>query len=85
MTPLGALAVAFGLWLGFGYGFSGGWMYAKIALTAALVAFHLACGRMVRIFAEDRNTRDHVYYRWFNEVPTLIMFASVFLVVLKPF
>jgi putative membrane protein len=85
MTPLGALAVIFGLWLWLGYGFAGGWLYAKVVLTAALVAFHIACGRIVRAFAEGRNTRDHVYYRWFNEVPTLIMFASVFLAVLKPF
>lgn len=85
MTPLGAFAVIFGLWLWFGYGFAGGWLYTKLALTVALVLFHFACGRVVRSFADDRNTRDHVYYRWFNEVPTLIMFASVFLAVLKPY
>lgn len=85
MTPLGALAVIFGLWLWFGWGFAGGWLYTKVALTAALVAFHLACGRHLLAFAADRNTRDHVYYRWFNEVPTLIMFAAVFLAVLKPY
>jgi len=85
MTPLGILAVGLGLWLWFGYGFSGGWLHAKTTLVVGLVAYHLYCGRLMRDFAAGRNRRSHRWYRVFNEVPVLVLFAVVFLVVLKPF
>jgi putative membrane protein len=85
MTPLGVLALAFGVWLWLGYGFAGGWLTLKLALTAILVLFNVWCGRIVQRFAAGSNTHSHVWYRWFNEVPTLVMFAVIFLVVLKPF
>ncbi len=85
MTPLGVLAVAFGLWLWLGYGISGGWLHAKLALVAVLVAYHLYCGKLLQDFTHDRNRHPHVWYRWFNELPVLILFAVVFLVELKPF
>ena len=86
MTPGGVLTIAFGVWLWLGwFRGAGGWLHAKLALVALLVAYHLWCGRLVRDFAAGRNTRSHVWFRWFNEVPTLILFATVLLVVLKPF
>lgn len=85
MTPLGILAVGFGLWLWFGYDFAGGWLHAKTLLVVFLIAYHLYCGRLMRAFAEGRNTRSHVWYRYFNEIPVLVLFVVVFLVVLKPF
>lgn len=85
MTPLGILAVVFGFWLWFGYGFSGGWLHAKTALVSFLIVYHLYCGKLVRDFAAGRNTRSHKWYRVFNEVPVLVLFTVVFLVVLKPF
>lgn len=85
MTPIGILAVVFGFWLWFGYGFGGGWLHAKTALVMLLIVYHLYCGRLMRDFAAGRNTRSHVWYRVFNEVPALILFVVVFLVVLKPF
>ena len=86
MTPLGILAVALGMWLWFGFGFEwGGWLHAKTALVTLLIVYHLYCGRLMRAFAEGRNTRSHVWYRFFNEVPVLVLFVVVFLVVLKPF
>jgi len=85
MTPLGILAVGFGLWLWFGFGFSGGWLHAKTALVMVLVAYHLYCGHLLRAFASGTCTRSHVWFRWFNELPVLVLFAVVFLVVLKPF
>jgi putative membrane protein len=63
----------------------GGWLYAKVLLVALLVGYHAWCGKLLRDFAADRNRRSHIWYRWFNEVPTVILFAVVFLVVLKPF
>jgi len=85
MTPGGVLSIALGLWLWFGWGVTGGWLHAKLALVALLVAYHLWCGRLMIAFREDRNTRGHVWYRWFNEAPTVLLFAIVFLVVVKPF
>ena len=85
MTPGAVLTIVFGLWLWLGYGFSGGWLTAKLVLTAALIAYHLYCGKLLNDFKHDRNRHSHVYYRWFNEFPTLILFAAVILVVVKPF
>jgi putative membrane protein len=85
MTPLGVLAIVFGLWLWFGFGFSGGWLHAKTLLVAFLVVYHLACGRLLRAFAEGRNRRTHLWYRVFNEIPVVVLTAVVFLAVLKPF
>ena len=85
VTPIGALAVITGLWMWFGFGFSGGWLHAKTTLVAVLVAYHLYCGHLVKVFAADRNTRSHVWFRFFNEVPVLILLAVVILVVVKPF
>ena len=86
MTPGAVLTIAFGLWLWVGwFRDAGGWLHAKLALVALLIAYHLWCGRLLRRFAAGRNTRSHVWFRWFNEVPTLVLFATVLLVVLKPF
>lgn len=85
VTPIGALAVVFGLWLWFGYGFSGGWLHAKTALVAVLVGYHFYCGHLVKEFAADRNTRSHVFYRFFNEAPVFLLLAIVILVTVKPF
>ena len=85
MTPLGVLAVALGLWLWLGYGFSGGWLYAKTALVALLVIYHWHCGRLLKAFQSGGNARSHVWFRFYNEMPVLVLFAVVFLVVLKPF
>lgn len=85
MTPLGVLAVALGLWLWLGYGFGGGWLHAKTTLVAALVAYHVYCGHLLKCFERGASSRSHVWFRFFNEVPVLIMFAVIFLAVLKPF
>jgi putative membrane protein len=84
-TGLGHLALVFGIWLWLGYGFKGGWLHAKLTLALLLVAYHIWCARIVKQFAAGRNTRSHVWYRWFNEIPTLLMFGIVILVVVKPF
>jgi putative membrane protein len=85
MTPLAVLAIGFGLWLWLGYGFSGGWLHAKTFLVLVLVGYHHYCGRIFRDFQAGRNTRNHVWFRWFNEMPVLVLLAVIFLVVLKPF
>jgi len=85
MTPGALLTLVFGTWLWLGYDLRGGWLHAKLALVAILVAYHLYCGKLLKDFKRDRNRHGHVYYRWFNEVPVLILFAVVLLVVVKPF
>jgi putative membrane protein len=86
MTPGGVLTVVFGLWLWLDW-FRGAsaWIHLKVALVALLIAYHLWCWRLLREFAADRNRRSHVWYRWFNEAPTVLLFAVVILVVVKPF
>jgi putative membrane protein len=85
MTPLAVLALVFGTWLWLGFGFKGGWMHAKLTLVAGLIGYHYYCGRLVKMFAEDRNTRSDKFYRFFNEAPVLILTAVTILVVVKPF
>ena len=85
MTPSAVLACVFGFWLYLGYGFSGGWLHAKLSVVALLVAYHLWCGKLLRDFAADRNARSHVWFRWFNEVPVVFLIAAVVLAVVKPF
>ncbi len=85
MTPLGVLALVFGFWLWFGYDFSGGWLHVKTALVALLVIYHWHCGRLLKSFQSGNNAKSHVWFRFYNEMPVLVLFAVVFLVVLKPF
>ena len=85
MTPGGALTIGFGLWLWLAwFPDAGGWMHAKLALVAVLVAYHAWCGKLMLDFRHERNVRSHVWFRWFNEFPTVILFAVVLLVVFKP-
>jgi len=86
MTPGGALTLAFGLWLWLGwFRGAGAWLHAKLFLVALLVLYHAWCWRALRDFAADRNRKSALWYRWFNEIPTLVLFATVILVVVKPF
>lgn len=85
MTPGAVLTIVFGLWLWLGWGFYGGWLHVKLALVALLIGYHLWCGKLLADFRQDRNRRGHVWYRWFNELPVLLLIAIVFLVELKPF
>ena len=85
MTPSAMVAVTLGLWLWLGFGFSGGWLHAKLALVTVLLIYHGYCGKLLKDFRDDRNRHGHVFYRWFNEFPVLILVAVVILVVVKPF
>jgi protoporphyrinogen IX oxidase len=84
MTPGAVLTIAFGLWLWLGYGISGAWLHAKLALVVVLVAYHAWCGKLMLDFRAGRNARSHVWFRWFNEFPVVVLVASVILVVVKP-
>jgi len=85
MTPLGVLALALGTWLWLGFGFSGGWLHAKLFLVLLLVLYHFYCGKLLKDFRAGKNQKSHVWYRWFNEFPVLALTLVVILVVVKPF
>lgn len=85
MTPGGVITLILGIWLWLGYGFSGTWLTIKLLLVVILVAYHIYCGKLMLDFKHDRNTHGHVFYRWFNEFPVLILIVVVILVELKPF
>jgi len=89
MTLIAVPAVVFGLMLylhyGIGKGAGNGWIHAKLGLVLLLIGYHHGCWVLLRKFAQNRNTRSATFYRWFNEIPTLILLAVVALVVIKPF
>ena len=62
-----------------------GWMHTKLALVVVLIGYHHVCGAMRKRFERGENKRSHVFYRWFNEVPVLVLIAIVILVVVKPY
>lgn len=88
MTHIGgSLTWIFGLWLlviSPGWLLQG-WMQVKLALVILLTIYHVWCALLVRQFARGENRRSHVWYRWFNEAPTLVLIAVIILVELKPF
>jgi putative membrane protein len=88
VTPFMVLTVVFGVWmitLAPDYYLSATWLWLKLAGVAFLIVYHFQCGRYVKAINEDSDSHSHVFYRFFNEVPVLFLFAIVFLVVLKPF
>ncbi len=84
-TPGAVLTIFFGLWLWLGWFQGAGlWLHAKLCLVAVLVGYHVWCGKLLLDFRHERNTHGHVWYRWFNEFPVLVLAAIVLLVVFKP-
>jgi putative membrane protein len=86
-TMLALPAVVFGIWLVvLQYGARmPGWLHAKLFVVFLLLGYHHACGALLKKFERGANQRGHVFYRWFNEVPVLMLLAIVILVVVKPF
>ena len=88
MTPSAIATVFFGAWIVFSapdYYLRMGWLHAKLSLVALLIVYHGACWWFLRSFREGQNTRGHVFFRVFNELPVLLLIAIVILVVVKPF
>ncbi len=88
-TLLAVPAVLFGLWLWLGYGIGrgpgNGWLHAKLALVLLVIGYHDMCARLLRRFETHRNSHGHVWFRWFNEIPVILLLGVVVLVVVKPF
>lgn len=88
-TLLAVPALALGLWLWLGYGIGrgpgNGWLHAKLGVVVLVLGYHHGCGILLRKFARGENRHGHRWYRWFNEIPVLLLLAAVILVVVKPF
>ena len=91
-TMLAVPAVALGLWLWLGYGIGrgpasegNGWMHAKLAVVLLVIGYHHACAVLLRKLIAETSRKSHVWFRWFNEVPVLLLLMAVVLVVVKPF
>lgn len=87
-TPSMIATLGLGGWMvsmNFSGYFASGWLLMKLLLVCLLIGYHLFCGHLVTLFAEDNNHHGHVFYRWFNEFPVLILIAVVVLAVVKPF
>jgi len=88
-TMLAAPALALGAWLWLGYGIGrgpgNGWMHAKLALVLLVIGYHHSCGVLLRKLESGASSRSHVWFRWFNELPVLLLTAVVILAVVKPF
>ena len=84
-TILAVPALLLGIWLWLGYGIRGGWLHAKLALVILVIGYHHACGSLLKKFEAGQNKRSHKWFRYFNEVPVLLLLAIVILVVVKPF
>jgi putative membrane protein len=82
MVP--ALALGLILWLYYGVGQQSLWMHVKLLIVLVLVGYHHLCKRLLKTFERGENVRTHVWYRWFNELPVIGMFAAVALVIIKP-
>ena len=87
ITPFAVLTVLFGLALlaqNWQFYLGESWMQIKLALVIALIIYHAYCGVLVKRFEQDENIHSHVFYRWFNEAPVLVLFGAVILVVVRP-
>ena len=88
ITPFAFLSAFFGLWMAYlnlSYLQTAGWFHVKISLVVLLFVYHFYCGRLVKRFEAGINDRSDRFYRIFNELPVLVLFAAVILAVVKPF
>ncbi len=89
MTPGAILTIAFGFWTLFANGWEAYagtlWLHVKLVLIAVLVIYHIYCGKLLLDFKHDRNNHGHVFYRWLNEFPVLVLAAIIILAVVRPF
>ena len=89
MMPSFVITTLMGLWLLQSYAWevysTQYWLQLKLLLVVFLIIYHFYCGHLVSVFAKDKNARSHTFYRWFNEIPVLILISIIILVVVKPF
>ena len=88
MTPGGLITLVLGLWMLFDYAYAtyAGmyWLDIKLLLVVVLIGYHIYCWKLLQDFKHDSNLRSHIWYRWFNELPVLLLIAIVILIIVKP-
>lgn len=84
-TILMVPALLLGLWLAMMIGMKHGWLHAKLVLVILAIGYHHACGSILKKFERGVNTRSHKWFRWFNEVPVILLLVIVILATVKPF
>lgn len=88
-NPSMMVTIGLGIWMAFmpagQIWATQGWFHAKMTLVVLLLVYHFMCKYHLKQFAEDNNGKSHVYFRWFNEVPSVLLIAIVILVIVKPF
>jgi protoporphyrinogen IX oxidase len=84
-SVMAVFALASGLWLWLGYGFSGGWIHAKLTMVLLLIAYHISARVYMKRMQRDAALPGATALRWYNELPLLILLAILYLVVVKPF
>ncbi len=82
-----ALVLGIVLWMGYGIGRGpgNGWMHAKLLVVLLAVGYHHSCGSLLRKLEAGTSKRSHTWFRWYNEVPVVLLLVAVILVVVKPF
>ena len=89
MTPAAVLTLITGYWLLFGYAWTiyetTLWLKLKIVLVFGLLVYQIFCWYFMQLFKADRNVHSHIFYRWFNEVPTILLIGIMILIFVKPF
>jgi len=89
MMPSFIITTLMGWWMLQGYAWevysNKYWLPLKLLLVGLLIIYHFYCGYLVGVFAEDKNIRSHTFYRWFNEIPVVLLIGIIILVVVKPF
>ena len=87
-TPAAIITWGLGIWMLHDYAWgawgSQMWLHAKLTLLLLLMVYHVYCGKLMQDFKTDQNKHSHVWYRWFNEVPVIILVAIIILAVIKP-
>ena len=84
MTPSAVITIFTGFYLLTYFGFEALWIKIKITLVVILSIYHFMCYKYLKLFKENKNNKTHIYYRWFNEFPVIILISIIILVVYKP-
>jgi putative membrane protein len=84
MTPSAVITILSGFYLLTYFGYEALWIKLKITLVSILFFYHIICYKYLKLFKKNKNKNSHIYYRWFNEFPVIILIGIIILVVYKP-
>jgi len=88
MTPGAILTIAMGIWMLIDHAWlqysNSIWLHVKLSCVVLIIIYHFYCGKLLHDFKRDENKHSHVFYRWFNEFPVLLLFVIIIMVVVKP-